>query len=271
MATFNSSTGVIDGSVSPAVFFKADVLALADGTAVSSVADAASGTNWVQATSTKQPLFKTAIFGTKPSLRFDGTDDTLVNTAGSASNRSTVVLLLKPTTTITTASSLSHPFSLAVSNAGQAVGVCFGSTTGSLTNEIVLANSPQGGYSAWTQSGASIVSTAPHILTFRWNATTTRYDIFRDGGSNLTNAVVATPGLANSTVSTLASTTQNAFPFGGDIGVALIYSAVLTDAQKAAAHSYLKDVWGATAADYDAGWNGGTPATGFGKGFFSAV
>lgn len=259
MATFAASTGVIDGSVSPAVFFKADSLALSDGTAVGSVADTANGVNWTQATGGKQPLFKTNIFGSKPSLRFDGTDDQLVNTAGAASNRGTVILLLKPTTTITTASALQCLLGWAVGTAGQVLGIMAGSASGTLTNEVIATNYVQGGFSAWTQSGGTVVNSAPHIITCRWNAGTTRYDIFHDGGANLTSQVSGTPSMPSSTLMSMGSSnlTTGNFPFAGDYGVVLSYATVLSDAQKAAAHSYLQDVWGATAADYDPGWAGG--------------
>lgn len=269
-STFAATTGVIDGSVTPAVFFKADSLSLSDGTAVGTVADTANGVNWVQATGTKQPLFKTNIFGTKPSLRFDGVDDQLVNTAGSASNRGTVILLLAPTTTITTATALQCLLGWAVGTAGQVLGIMGGSASGTLTNEVITTNYIQGGFSAWTQSGGTVPSGAPHILTCRWNSGTTRYDIFHNGGANLTSQVAATPSMPSSTLMSMGASnlTSSNFPFAGDYGVVLSYATILTDAQKAAAHSYLKDIWGAAAADYDAGWTGGG-ATSFGRGFFA--
>lgn len=268
MATFNPTTGQIDGSISPALFFKADTLALTDGTAVASLTDTANGNAWAQATGTKQPLFKTGIFGAKPSIRFDGVDDILANTAGAATNRSTVIVCFKPTTTVTTATAQQMLFGWVTSGVGQALGISLGSVSGTLTNELVTTNYVQGNYSAWTQSGGTLPSTAPHIVTARWNAGTTRYDIFHDGGANLTSQVVGTPSQASSAAAQLGMTNQNTVPFAGDIGVVLSYATVLSDAQKAAVHSYLKDVWGATAADYDSGWAGGG-ATSWGKGFFA--
>lgn len=57
----------------------AQISGLNDGDAVSSWADSSgNGLALTQATGTKQPLYKTGIFGTRPAVLFDGVDDELV-------------------------------------------------------------------------------------------------------------------------------------------------------------------------------------------------
>lgn len=65
------------------LWLKADALSLNDGDQVSTWADSSGqGNDVTQATSGKQPIFKTAIIGGKPTVRFDGSNDTLINTTG---------------------------------------------------------------------------------------------------------------------------------------------------------------------------------------------
>lgn len=57
----------------------AQIAGLNDGDAVSSWADSSgNGLALTQATGTKQPLYKTGIFGSQPAVLFDGVDDELV-------------------------------------------------------------------------------------------------------------------------------------------------------------------------------------------------
>lgn len=68
------------------LWLKADALALADGTAVSSWTDSSGLSNHAtQATGTKQPIFKTGILNGKAVLRFDASDDGLVTALAVAS------------------------------------------------------------------------------------------------------------------------------------------------------------------------------------------
>lgn len=254
MATFNPTTGTIDGSVLPTFFFRADVLTLTDGTAVSAVDDVTGGTQWTQATGSRQPAFKTNIFGTKPSLLFDGTADMLARDTNVNVNFGTLFVLTKPTSTITTATASVCVAGISPPSAGQLHGILGGAVTGGLTNEIITVQWTQSNRSAWTQAGATIPAANPNIITARWDSGTARYHIFHDGSANKTSAITGTPALINTDVVTLAATTVPEFFFGGHIGVFLSYSTVLSDAQKAAVHSYLQDVWGAVAADYDPGW-----------------
>jgi hypothetical protein len=74
-------TGPVDvaatdpATLSPALWFKADALALSDGAAVSSWTDSSgNGRHATQATAGKQPTYKTNIWNGKPVVRFDGGD-----------------------------------------------------------------------------------------------------------------------------------------------------------------------------------------------------
>lgn len=91
--------------VTPASFpslrawWAADSLSLADGTPVGDGANdwgdsSGNGNALTQPTPTKRPLFKTNIFGSKPSIRFDGTDDFLGMTGSISLNASTEYTIL---------------------------------------------------------------------------------------------------------------------------------------------------------------------------------
>ncbi|MDQ3106307.1 MAG: LamG domain-containing protein [Actinomycetota bacterium] len=75
----------LTGAPALSLWLKADAITpVADGTAVATWADSSgNGRDVTQATGGKQPLYKVAVpgLGGKPALRFDGTDDTLVNAA----------------------------------------------------------------------------------------------------------------------------------------------------------------------------------------------
>lgn len=62
----------------------ADDIAQSDGTAVSSWLDRTSSRNLAQATSSKQPLYRTTGVSTEPGVDFDGIDDLLVYAQGNA-------------------------------------------------------------------------------------------------------------------------------------------------------------------------------------------
>jgi hypothetical protein len=259
VATFNTATGVIDGSISPSAFLRADTLSVADGTAVSSVADTSGGVAWTQATGTRQPLFKTNIFGTKPALRFDGVDDFLNRTAGAAFNFGTAFFLFRPlTAAVTTATGTKNPFGWESPGGGLIAGMCFGNIGGSLTNELVTIqhDAATPARSAWTQAGATFPIGTTCIISTRWDSGTSRYLIYQNGGANLQNAFTGTPAIINSTLTQSGASPNAEFGINLDVAVALVYATVLSDAQKASVHSWMQDVWGATAADYDPTWSG---------------
>ncbi len=71
-------------SLSPAVWLKADTLALADGDPVGTWADqSGNGRDLVQATSAAKPMFKTAVLNGRPAVLFDGVDDVVEYVGGS--------------------------------------------------------------------------------------------------------------------------------------------------------------------------------------------
>lgn len=108
MAALPSQRRRVEGTydyVTPASFpslrawWAADSLSLADGTPVGDGANdwgdsSGNGNALTQPTPTKRPLFKTNIFGSKPSIRFDGTDDFLGMTGSISLNASTEYTLL---------------------------------------------------------------------------------------------------------------------------------------------------------------------------------
>lgn len=80
-------------------WWKADSLSLADGTAVGDTGtewndSSGTGNNLTQATSANRPVFKTSIFGSMPSIRFDGTNDWLGMTGSIVLNSSTEYTVL---------------------------------------------------------------------------------------------------------------------------------------------------------------------------------
>lgn len=82
---YNGPSSISDFSASTVtgmrLWLKADDLALSDGAAVGTWADASGeGTDFTQATASKKPTFKTGIIGGMPVVRFDNVDDVLVNT-----------------------------------------------------------------------------------------------------------------------------------------------------------------------------------------------
>lgn len=71
------------------------VSGLSDGNAVSTWSDlSGNGNDATQATGTRQPLYKTAIIGGAPSIRFDGTDDNLSHTADNNSSECSIIAVL---------------------------------------------------------------------------------------------------------------------------------------------------------------------------------
>jgi len=254
MPTFDPTSGVVDDTISPSAFLRADTLAVTDGTAVSTIADTSGGVAWTQATGTKQPLFKTNIFGSKPALRFDGVDDMLARTAGAAYNFSTVFILFRVLVAITTSTASKSIMGWNGPAGGESFGIDFGNNTGGLTNELVTVQYIQANRSAYTLAASTFATATTHMLGTRWDSGTTRYLIYRDGSANVQNAFTGTPSQANSTITSVGASPNAEWAINADIGVCLVYATVLTDAQKAAVHSWMQDVWGATAADYNSAW-----------------
>lgn len=107
-----------------------------DGTAVASWTDlSGNGRHAVQATGGNQPLFKTGIFGSLPSVRFDGTDDFLKTASfATITQPFTIVVVYKP---------IAHPGGTA-----GVVGEGGGGYTAMLENNSALMVLYAGGYLA---------------------------------------------------------------------------------------------------------------------------
>jgi hypothetical protein len=79
----NGVSGITPASYANLILWlKADSFSLADGTAIGGTGNewqdqSSSNNDAVQATGSKQPLFKTNIIGSKPVIRFDGSNDEL--------------------------------------------------------------------------------------------------------------------------------------------------------------------------------------------------
>ena len=89
------------------VWFKADSLTtLSDGDVVTTWSESSgNGTDATQSTTSKKPVYKTAILGGKPVVRFDGTDDFLSTTNVAIQSHCTVFVVASQTN-----SGTSNPF-----------------------------------------------------------------------------------------------------------------------------------------------------------------
>lgn len=263
MATFDPATGTItsDRTVVFTRYINAalDIGHIHDEILATIPDHAPEGASLTQTTDVSRPLFKTNAFGTKPGYFFDKIDDRIDGVSATTRDQAGAIVLFKPTADISRASTLQVPVGTNPAAVGNTAGIALGVLSGSFAGELVTIAIP-GGSTSWStwEAAASDVFAAdtPNILTHRWNAASPQYDIFHNGSANKTNDTNGTPVLGASSYLCLGATNLATHFFGGVIGFFAATDVVLTDAEKAAVHSYLDDEWGATAADYNPGWSG---------------
>lgn len=162
--------------LTPTMWLRADDLALADGTAVSSWTDlSGNGLHATQGTGPNQPLLKTGIVNGHQVVRFDGSNDYLATSAPAISTKvGTMAVICKMTTTqnsspLTNGAIASNGLSFLTSYSGttkQIVrgGLAIDATATAADNnwDLLIIRSTADWYDFWSKGGAPIKSlTAP--------------------------------------------------------------------------------------------------------------
>lgn len=202
-------------------WYIADDLALADATAVSSWTDRA-GTphNAVQATGTKQPLYKTAILNGHAVLRFDGIDDFL---------RSPLTLS-QPDTVFVAFKSLVGASGVRVITDG-----------GSLNSHLLRSFSNWEIYAGGAVVGAVAADTSAHVLAATYNGASSSLRVAGGAGDS---GSAGTGGMTALTIGIAGDQTN--FPGNYDIAEVLIYNSALVLTDMNHIGSYLASKYGTT-------------------------
>lgn len=178
-------------------WWKADALALSDGTAVSSWTDSSGNTNTMaQASGTSQPLLKTNILNGLSVVRFDGTDDFMQTAApvSTVTDNFTMFAVSKRSTTTSSGNTVLFNGAGGSNGYGPAHITSGGSFKGALRGGVAWHNAStaidtnwtifclrraSGTMKLWLNGGASVLSTASAPLT---PTTTTRLCGYSGGG-----------------------------------------------------------------------------------------
>lgn len=237
-----ASTGFDPSSISGLkAWYKADgvlyqdsartTLATADGDPVGSWTDAgANARNANQATSTKRPLYKTAILNGKPVLRFDGVDDHVFTSTFPAT-------ISQPDTVFVVCSE---------NNAGSAHRIF--DATGSNRQLIDLGSTP-GHYAAYAGTfltDTAVVTPTPVVLCATYNGASSK--LWLGGGStgSIPNASGNAGSAAIDNMVIGIEQGKNVQPFNGDIAEILLYDSNLSNANRDLVGGYLATKYGLT-------------------------
>lgn len=216
-----------------AMWFKADTLGLADGTAVSTWADqSGNALDLTQATSGNRPLCKTAILNGLPVVRFDGVNDYLIRTTANA---------------LFTSSAYSI-FVVAVPRGGAGAFRGIVGNPGGTTNGYVLyasnANTLQINYAgANTGTGAVAVGT-PFVGATTCDGSNTI--VYLNGASAGSRTATYTPPTVGGEFIIGANRQLLEFPFSGDVAEVVLYNRVVNSTERAAVTAYLGAKYGIT-------------------------
>lgn len=215
--------------------WRADSIAQANGSAVSSWAALTGGVALTQATGTNQPTYQTSSINSLPGVRFV-TDDWLAATITADTQPVSYVIVLKPNSTAT--------YQTIVHN-----GV-----------EIQLNPSPGGtGPLSWEMFGGTSnitggsPSTNPVVLTAVSDTTSAVYA----NGASVVSGSAGTSG-ATTTIN-VGRHPSVSRPLNSDIAEILLYDHALTAPERATVHTYVQDRYAITVADYAGG--GGSTAS----------
>jgi hypothetical protein len=205
------------------LWLKADSLGLSDGTAVSTWTDSSgTGNNATQATGVNQPIFKTNIVNGKPTVRFDGSNDSLTFSSSPADTSVFVVASLGVAPASQTAYAPFTVFGTGTPLAGIDL-TC--RLTG--TNWGVYVGSD-------LSSGEDLVNGTFNIIEATTSGAGTV--IYRNGVQKATSGSRSN---GDGSTAQIASQTGSSRWFNGDIAEILIYDSVLSQIDRTNVEKYL--------------------------------
>lgn len=223
--------GRTGGSITPASFaglqgwWKANDLVLANNDPVSSWADASGNTRtMLQATGANQPLFKTAIYNGLPTVRYDGTNDTLALA-------STVALAGAFTLLLVGAVTLTNSLAFGTFNAGKQARL----KRGGIDDMNLFDGSSE------LTSGGGWTFPVGDLKLFIWKRTAaTNVSFGQDVDIRLNLALAGA-----FTFEVLGGGAASTIPYGGDISEACFYNAEVSNTDIITLYnSYFKPKWG---------------------------
>lgn len=203
--------------------WRADTIAQANNSAVSSWAALTGGATLAQATGSLQPLYITSGINGHPVVRFDGVDDMLTATITDRAQPHTWIVVAKL------------------------------ASTGSLWKTAIQSGSEvwadSGGWTGYAGTGliTSTHTTNPAVVTTVINGGSSA--VYIDGGLGASGAAGS---LTTGTALAVGEhpNTGLSRPFDGDIAEILLYDHALTAGERATVHSYVQDRYGITVSDY---------------------
>jgi hypothetical protein len=233
-------------------------LNLADLAAITTWTDRKNGYPFVQATGTRQPVFRTNRQNGKPAAVFDGTDD-FVATADAAAltvfrNKTAGTVIVVSKDTLGSASG-------AVTRCLVNVSITGGSNQRfSMQHRYVAAGDFRYGWQgrrldadtseSTNTAAASTVNTAWHVETQRVNWGAATVDVRVDGTSvrsgsfaTLTAGSTSDTSSRDFTVGTLSTTTPTSQPYPGEVLEVMVFDAVLTDGQVKNIEDYVYETY----------------------------
>lgn len=158
--------------------WEATSLSLNDGDAVSTWTDGSGqGRDATQSSATLKPLYKTNIFGTKPALLFDGSND-LLNFSASGVPNFTVFQVYKPA---------AANYSVATITWCAATGNRSGFALNGTDRHITTFNSAGSETNNKIMGSPALIGNTKHVICWTYNGTTL---VARDNGATLSNSSV---------------------------------------------------------------------------------
>lgn len=209
------------------------IMGLSDGDPVTTWPDTSGSSRDLSGGGVTRPLFKTNIFGTKPAVRFDGSDDQMSFTLASATNFTVFVAWQLKSIQAWTFGPLKWR------NGSSGAGF-------SLVGDSATTSNPKKHLTVWNGGGTEICNQAgpdeslslpgtprgKAIDTWRWNGTTCTMK--KNGSSQSTAGGAGGYGIAGG---------QNVgFPYnycGGDVAAILVYDTNLSDGDVGLVETYL--------------------------------
>jgi len=184
--------------------------------------------------------------GTMPTIDFSPSSYKLVSAALTGQTVGTVLVMLKPSTTVTSTTATQTLLSFS-SNSATNKAVAIGSFTSDLTNEYLTVRS---GLSTTVSGAVGTSGSVPFgntILASRFNSSTSHWNIYLGTGTAL-NQVDNGYGSAQTLISPeVIGVGYNWGPnWKGQVAEILIYKTALSDTDLAAAQTYLSTKYGYT-------------------------
>jgi hypothetical protein len=218
--------------------FDADLLALADGAAVSSWNNETGGADATQATGTAQPTVQTNEIGGRKVVRFDGTSDFMDTTLGITSDPShTYIIVYRQA---------------ALSAAGRAMigSIGAGGSEFGIENNILMHVKENYIVLTYTNGTAPNVPGTPMIAGLTWSddGTTRASRFYVNSNTSYGNTVTSQTSLVAGTTMSIGGNRAGAGAefFNGDIAYIAAWDVVLTEEEIGQAMAYLGDRFGIT-------------------------